>query len=125
MRLSLRLLLPLQIALFAICIVACPRALRAQTPPQLPQQWNDAVSQLADKIAANVSPLHPLVLQANNISSLSSSEAGNVRAALEAELKNRSFRFLPPDSAAAAAQSPQSCSSPCRRTPTVIFGSPS
>lgn len=63
------------------------------------------MSQLADKIAANVSPLQPLVLQANNISSLSSSEASNVRAALESELKNRSFRLMPLNSTAAGASS--------------------
>jgi hypothetical protein len=63
------------------------------------------VSQLADKIAANVSPLHPLSLETKNISGLSPTEAAKVRDALESELKNRSFRFLSPDSAAAATQS--------------------
>ena len=105
MRLSLRLLLQLQTALLAISLLAVPRVLFAQASTAIPERWNEAVNQLADKIAANVSPLHPLVLETKNISGLSSSEAGNVRAVLEAELKNRSFRLLPPDSAAGA-QSP-------------------
>lgn len=105
MRLSLRLSLQLQSALLAICLLAVPHGLFAQSSSAIPEGWNETVSELADKIAANVSPLHPLVLQANNISSLTSSEAGNVRAALESELKNRSFRLVPPNSDAAAAQS--------------------
>jgi hypothetical protein len=105
MRLSLRLLPAARAALLAICLLAAPRGVSAQTSSAIPELWNESVSQLADKIAANVSPLHPLVLQAHNISSLSSSEAANVRAALESELKNRSFRLMPPDSDAAAAQS--------------------
>ena len=62
------------------------------------------MSQLADKIAAEISPLQPLALETKNISDLDSAEAANIHAALEAELKNRSFRLLPADSAATAAQ---------------------
>jgi hypothetical protein len=105
MRLSRRLLLLLQTALLAICVVSCPRATIAQTSSQLPQQWTDAVGQLADKIAANVSPLHPLTLETTNLSDLTPAEAASIRAALEAELKNRSFHFEPPDPAATQTQS--------------------
>jgi hypothetical protein len=82
-----------------------PRATLAQASPPLPQQWSEAVSQLADKVAANVSPLHPLALETKNISDLGPAEAPNIQAALESELKNRSFHLVPPDSAAEAAQS--------------------
>src|ERR1700752_488159 len=105
MRPSRRLHPQFQATLLAICFIVCPRAVLAQNSAQLPPPWNDAVSQLADKIAANVSPLHPLSLETKNISGLSPTEAAKVRDALESELKNRSFRFLSPDSAAAATQS--------------------
>ena len=75
------------------------------------------MSHLADKIAAEISPLNPVVLETKNISDLSPAEAANVQAALEAELKNRSFRLLPADSAATAAQSPRNCNSPFRKVP--------
>ena len=104
MRPSRRLHLQFQAALLAICFLVCPRAVLAQNPAQLPLQWNEAVSQLADKIAANVSPLHPLSLETKNISSLSPTEASEIRGALESKLKNRSFHFVLADSAAATAQ---------------------
>ena len=63
------------------------------------------MSQLADKIAAEISPLNPVALETKNISDFSTAEAANIQAVLESELKNRSFRLLPPDSTAAAAQS--------------------
>jgi hypothetical protein len=105
MRLSLQLLLQLQSVLLAICLLGVPHATRAQSSAQIPQQWNDAVNQLADKIAANISPLHPLALETKNISDLSSTDAATVRNALESELKSRSFHIVPPDSEAATAQS--------------------
>ncbi len=98
MRSSRRLLLQFQTALIAICFVACPHAVAAQTPTQLPPQWDEAVSRLADEIAADVSPMHALSLETKNISDLSASEAGNVQAALETKLKNRSFHFANSDS---------------------------
>ena len=58
------------------------------------------MSQLADKIAANVSPLHPLSLEAKNMSSLNPTEASEIRGALESKLKNRSFHFVLADPAA-------------------------
>jgi hypothetical protein len=85
-----------------ICIIACSHAV-AQTPTLLPPQWNEAVTRLADKIAADVSPLHPLSFETKNISGLDAAEVANLQAALEAELKNRSFRI-----AAADSTSPQS-----------------
>jgi hypothetical protein len=105
MRLSLRLLLLLQSAALAISLLAAPRGVSAQTSPALPQQWNDAVNQLADKIAADISPLNPLVLETKNISDLGHVEAASIQTALESELKNRSFRVVPQNSGVAEAQS--------------------
>jgi hypothetical protein len=95
----------LQSALLALCLLAAPRGVSAQNSPALPPQWANAVSELADKIAAEVSPLNPLAFETKNISDLSRVEAVNVQTALEAELKNRSFRLVPADSAASSAQS--------------------
>jgi hypothetical protein len=105
MRPSRRLHLQFQATLLAICFVVCPRAVLAQNSAQLPPQWNDAVVQLADKIAANVSPLHPLSLETKNISGLSPVETANLRGTLESELKNRSFHLVSADSTPATAQS--------------------
>ncbi|MFZ3217647.1 MAG: hypothetical protein WA192_16430 [Candidatus Acidiferrales bacterium] len=69
----------------------------------IPQQWYDAVSQFADKIAAVVSPLNPLTLDVKNISQLTPAEAASVRLALETELGNRSFHLVRADSAASHA----------------------
>ena len=102
MRPSRRLHFQFQATLLAICFVVCPHVICAQNPAQLPPQWNDAVSQLADKIAANVSPLQPLSLETKNISSLGSADVANVRAALESQLKARSFRLIAADSPPAA-----------------------
>ncbi len=63
------------------------------------------MSELADKIAAEISPLNPVALETKNISDLSPAVAANIESALESELKNRSFRLLSPDATAAATQS--------------------
>jgi hypothetical protein len=88
------------VILFFIAVL-CPAYAQNSTP--LPPQWNEAVGRLADKIAAGVSPLNPISLATKNISRLSVAKAVSVRAALEAELKNRSFRLVPADSASADA----------------------
>lgn len=98
MRLSLRLLLQLQSALLAICIIAYPRALHAQTPTQLPQKWNDAVNQLADKIAAAISPTHTLTLDLlENSSSISAAGATALVQSLSRALAQHNFRVTQAD----------------------------
>lgn len=98
MQSSRRLLLQFRAALIVMCVVACLRAVVAQSSAQLPPPWHDAVSQLADTIAAKLSPLRPLSLETKNISDLSPTEAASVSAALESELKNRSFHLADSDS---------------------------
>lgn len=95
------LFLRFQAALVILFFIAVLFPATAQNSNPLPAQWNDAVSRLADKIAADVSPLNPISFETKNISRLSAAEAAIVRGALEAELKNRSFRFVAVDSAPA------------------------
>jgi hypothetical protein len=91
-----------QAALIVLFFIAVLFATSAQNLNPLPPQWNDAVGKLADKIAADVSPLNPLSIEVRNISPLSAAETRNVRDALDAELRDRSFRMVPTRSAAAA-----------------------
>jgi hypothetical protein len=101
MRPSRRLHLLFQATLLAICFVACSRVLFAQGSTRLPQQWNDAVSQLADKIAAAMSPTTPVKLDVESISSLDASYVAAVGAALRNQLQAHSFSVASPNSAAA------------------------
>jgi hypothetical protein len=105
MRPSRRLHLQVQATLFAICLVVCPRALFAQTSAQLPPQWNDAVSQLADKIAATISPA-AVTLDVENISSLDAAYVAAVGTALRSQLQGHSFPLAPPDSPTAPSAIP-------------------
>lgn len=100
MRLSSRLLLAFQVALIAICFVSTPRAIFAQTSAQLPQQWNDAVSELADKIAAGMSPT-TVKLDVESVSSLDASYVAAVGSALRGQLQSHSFSLASPSSTAA------------------------
>lgn len=86
--------------LLAIFANALPRPAQAQAGPALTKSWNDAVAQLADKIAAAASPTR-VSLDLKNISSLDSSYAGAVELALESELRRHSFQL---DSADAGSQ---------------------
>jgi hypothetical protein len=79
--------------------VLCPAS--AQNSNPLSQQWNEAVSKLADSIAADVSPLKPLSLEVKNISPLSAAETAHVHDALADELRKRSFLLASPGTAAA------------------------
>jgi hypothetical protein len=95
MRPSRRLHLQFQTTLLAIYFVACPHALFAQTSAQLPQQWNDAVSQLADKIAAEISPTHTLTLDLReNSSSISAAGATALLQSLSGALAQHNFRVI-------------------------------
>ncbi len=100
MRPSRRLHLQFHATLLAICLVACPRVLFAQSLTRLPQQWNDAVSELADKIAAAMSPT-AVKLDVESISSLDASYVAAVGAALRNQLQAHSFLVASPNSAAA------------------------
>ncbi|MGC1767045.1 MAG: hypothetical protein WA785_01935 [Candidatus Acidiferrales bacterium] len=100
MRLSFRLLLPLKITLLAFCVVACPRAPLAQTPAQLPPQWTDAVSQLADKIASEISPT-AVTLDVESISSLDPPNVAAIGTALQSQLQRHSFSVISSNSQAA------------------------
>ena len=100
MRPSRRLHLQFQAILLAICFITCPHPLLAQNPAQLPPQWNDAVRQLADKIAAAMSPA-PVKLDVESISSLDASYVAAVGAAVRNQLQAHSFSVASPNSAAA------------------------
>jgi hypothetical protein len=100
MRPPRRLLLRLQAALILSIIIAVPFSLLAQNSNQLPPQWNDAVSQLADKVAAAVSPA-TVTLNVANISSLEASYAGVVEAELRTQLERHSFSLASKNSPAA------------------------
>jgi hypothetical protein len=80
---------------FAVLLVAASACgAGAQTPASaLPQAWSDAVKSLADKIAAIVSPTHPVALSVENISSLDTGDADAVRTALAAQLAQHHFRL--------------------------------
>jgi hypothetical protein len=100
MRPSRGLPLRFQAALVILFLIAVLFPASAQNSNPLPPQWNDAVRKLADKIAADVSPLKPLSLEVKNISPLSAAETAHVHGALADELKNRSFLLASPSTAA-------------------------
>lgn len=75
------------------CAAASLPCVRAQATNALPKPWNDAASGLADKVAAMVSPAHPVNFEFVNISGLGAAGAEAVRAALEAQLAQHHFRM--------------------------------
>lgn len=77
----------------------------AQTSPAMPKPWTDAVGQLADKIAANLSP-SGVNVEMKNISSLEASYASSVELALESELRRHSFQVGPAGSPAGGPAQP-------------------
>jgi hypothetical protein len=76
----------------------------AGTANTLPAAWSDAVKALADRVAASVSPAHPVALTVKNISSVGASEVDALRAAIEAQLAQHHFRFARTTGAATAAE---------------------
>jgi hypothetical protein len=86
--------------LLAIFANISPPVTFAQAATVLPKSWNDAVAQLADKIAAAVSPSTPVTLDIENISSLDALHAAGLRAGLQGELQRHSFHLAPAGSAA-------------------------
>jgi hypothetical protein len=81
-------LLDIPLAIFANVV---PHVTHAQTTTELPPSWNDAVAQLADKVAATVSPSTPIALDVKNISSLDASYTSAVELSLEKQLQHHSF----------------------------------
>jgi hypothetical protein len=99
MRPSRGLPLPFLAALVVLFFVAARFPTSAQNSNSLPQQWNDAVSQLAEKIAAAVRPAHSLTLDViKNNSTISPADAALLSRLLEAELAARKIRVTQEDS---------------------------
>lgn len=84
--------------LLTICVVlfviagAQARAFRQHTDA-LPKVWNDLAAELADIVAAMVSPAHPVNFEFVNVSGLGAAGADAARAALEAQLAHHHFRI--------------------------------
>jgi hypothetical protein len=68
-----------------------PRTAHAQAAAAFPQSWNDAVTQLADQVAAAVSASTPVTLDVKNISALDPSDANRIVAAFQGELRRHSL----------------------------------
>jgi hypothetical protein len=93
-------------ALTAACVL--PHAASAQAAGNsanaLPPPWSEAVKVLADRVAASVSPAHPVAFVVKNISSMNANDVDALRAAIEAQLAQHHFRFARTASAATAAE---------------------
>jgi len=83
-------LLPFSLIGFA----TAPRVHAQSAVSSFPKSWNDAVSQLADNVAAAVSASSPVTLDVKNISSLDSSDANRIVAAFQNELRRHSFNLV-------------------------------
>jgi hypothetical protein len=97
MQSRLRLNLATRVALLSIFlgspVAASPQSSADQPTAALPKSWNDAVAQLADKIAASVSPSTPVTLDVKNISSLDASYTSAIGLALRNELQRHSLHL--------------------------------
>ena len=105
MQSRLRLNLATRVALLSI-FLGSPVAAGAQSNPgqataALPKPWNDAVTQLADKVAASQSPSTPITLDLKNISSLDASYTGAIENAFQSSLRGHSFNVVSSNSASA------------------------
>jgi len=98
MQSRLRLHLATRIAFLALLFLSPPA--HSQAPASFPPSWNDAVSQLADHVAAAVSPSTPVTLDVKNISTLDSSDASRIVAAFQNKLQQHSFTLAPSGSSA-------------------------
>lgn len=101
MRTCLRFHLATRAVLLGIALAAFAnvfaQASYAQAGTAMPKSWTDAMAQLADKIAANLSPSR-LTVETKNISSLDASYASAVELALTSELRRHSFQVASADS---------------------------
>jgi hypothetical protein len=92
MQSRLRLHLAARIAFLAFLFL--PPPVHAQAAPTFPKSWNDAVSQLADNVAAAVSPSTPVTLDIKNLSSLDPSDAHRIASAFQNELQHHSLNLV-------------------------------
>lgn len=110
MQSRLRLHLATRVALLSIFLgspaAASPQSSVEQATAAIPKPWNDAVAQLADKIAASVSPSTPITLEVNNISSLDASYTGTIENAFQSRLQGHSFKVVASNSASAQTATP-------------------
>lgn len=82
-----------------VCLAQAPQQAQppgaAQSPEQangsLPAKWNEAVRELAEKIASATQPSHKISFDVKNMSSLGSGDVAQVRQALELELGRKSI----------------------------------
>jgi hypothetical protein len=80
----------LAFASFALPILA---QTSATSPDPLPAKWNEAVTTLAEKIAAGAAPARRISLEVRNLSSLDSNQVNEIHRALQSELGQRHLRF--------------------------------
>ena len=73
-----------------------PTAMGQQTPAAAPTDWDTAVRELVDRIAAIVPPPARIDLVVNNVSSLSPDEVATIGERLRAELTKRHYRLAGP-----------------------------
>ena len=98
MRPSRGLALRFQATLVVLFFIAARLPTFAQDSNRLPQQWNDAMSQLAGKIAVAARPARSLTLHVvRNDSSIRPGDAGRLSQRLEAELTARKIRVFHED----------------------------
>jgi hypothetical protein len=87
-------------ALILLFFIAALHATPAQNSNPLPQQWNEAVSQLAEKIALAVRPLRSLTVDVvENNSSITPADTALLSGLLETELAARKIRVIQETSA--------------------------
>jgi hypothetical protein len=95
-----RLRLHLATGIAFLALVLFSPAAHGQAAAPFPPSWNDAVSQLADHVAAAVSPSTPITLDVKNISALDSSDANLVVAEFQSKLQQHSLTLTSPGSSA-------------------------
>ena len=104
MQSHLRLHLATRVALLSIFlgfpVGASPQS-GVEQAAALPKPWNDAVTQLADQVAASQSPTTPIALDVKNISSLDAWHTGAIENALQLSLRGHSFNMVSSNSASA------------------------
>jgi hypothetical protein len=77
---------------FALLLAVTGSRARAQSSGQLPDEWNDAVHSLADRISSALTP-RPLSIEVRNISSVSPADAAAIQQGLQSELTHRGFHL--------------------------------
>jgi hypothetical protein len=93
-----RLSLHLAARIALLTFLFLPPPAHAQAAPSFPPSWNDAVTQLADQVAAAVSASSPVTLDVKNISALDSADANRIIAAFQNKLQQHSLTLASPGS---------------------------